>query len=386
MWDQSQDLYRSFNAHGREQYLDWRFPSGAYLQFAHMGHEKIKYDWKGAQLSFIGWDQLEDFSWGQFSYLLSRGRSTTGSIHSYVRATCNPDPDHWLRRFIDWWIDDDTGLAIESRSGVIRWYVVIEDVVHWADNREELIKEFGEDCHPLSFTFIRSSIFDNPIGMKTNPGYLAYLKGMSKVDRERLLGGNWNIRAAAGNFFRREWFEQVGAAPSDCFWIRYWDRAATEAEGDSLTGPSYTVGLKMGVHKTTGFFFIADVVRFRGSPHVVQQRIKNVASQDGHSCVIGLEQDPGQAGKVEAQALARELAGYRVIINRVSESKGNRAKPLSAQVEAGNVKVVKAPWNDAFYQEYENFDGTDKGHADQVDAGSGAFYLLSRRPRRGVLR
>ena len=234
---------------------------------------------------------------------------------------------------------------------------------------------------PKSFTFIPSSVFDNEILLSKNPDYVANLQALSKVDRGRLLDGNWNIRESAGMFFERHWFPIVEACPTGDS-IRYWDRAATE-EGEGKD-PSFTAGIKM-VKTKGGDFFIDDVVRFRGSPLKVETTIKNVASQDGKNTTIGLEQDPGQAGKVEAQMLAKKLAGYRVKINVVRESKGLRAKPYSAQVEAGNVRVKRATWNEAFLREHENFDGTDKGHADQVDSCSGAFYLLTSRKRAGAV-
>jgi len=47
---------------------------------------------------------------------------------------------------------------------------------------------------------------DNPALLKANPEYLARLQGLTLVERERLLRGNWNIRFSAGNYFKRHWF------------------------------------------------------------------------------------------------------------------------------------------------------------------------------------
>jgi phage terminase large subunit-like protein len=57
---------------------------------------------------------------------------------------------------------------------------------------------------------------------------------------------------------------------------------------------------------------------------------------------------------------------------------------LSAQAEAGNVKLVRGTWNDAYLNELENFDGSDGCVADQVDASSGAFHLLANVKRAGI--
>ena len=54
--------------------------------------------------------------------MLSRNRSTCG-VTPYVRATCNPDADSWVAKFIEWWIDQDTGYPIPERSGKLRWFI-----------------------------------------------------------------------------------------------------------------------------------------------------------------------------------------------------------------------------------------------------------------------
>ena len=57
---------------------------------------------------------------------------------------------------------------------------------------------------PISVTFIPATVFDNPALLQVNPEYLAYLLSLPLLERERLLGGNWKIRPAAGLFFKRE--------------------------------------------------------------------------------------------------------------------------------------------------------------------------------------
>lgn len=383
LWDMSLELYYRWHGIPRENHLDWRFPSGAKIRFAHMQHENDRFSWDGSQVPLICFDQLESFTWKQFIYMLSRNRSMCG-IEPYIRATCNPNPDHFLRDFLRWWIDEDTGLAIKERAGIVRWFVNINNEVHWDDTPEAIRARFGEACEPKSCTFIPSSIYDNRILLERNPGYIANLKALSLIDRERLLEGNWNVRETAGMFFQRAWFEIVEAAPALVDEMRYWDRAATDALDKQAATASWTAGVRIG-KDARGVFYITDVDRFQGTPLKVKERIKNVATQDGTRVRIGIEQDPAQAGKAEAQDHVRNLAGYSVSVNRVHESKGVRAKPLSAQAEAGNVKIVRAPWNEALLRELQNFDGTDKCTSDQVDAASGAFHLLTIvRPRAGV--
>ena len=382
LWDTSGKIYGLCGASAKQSTLEWIFPNGNKIKFAHMQYEKDRTDWDGAQIPLIGFDQLEHFTWRQFFYMLSRNRSMCGVV-PYIRATCNPDPDHWLRDFMRWWIYDDTGLPIMERSGVIRWFIVIDKYTYWANSMEELTDQYGPSVRPKSFTFVPGNVRDNKILLDQNPEYLPNLEALPLVDRERLLRGNWNARETAGMFFQGSWFEIVDAAPHLTEEVRYWDRAATPAEDVTSNKASWTVGVRMGVD-ARGVFYVTHVERFQGSPLEVESKIKNVASQDGVSVQVILEQDPGQAGKAEAQLQVRNLAGYNATVNPVHESKGTRAKPFSAQAEAGNAKLVRASWNDAYVREMENFDGSTKCVSDQVDASSGGFFVLTNAKRAGV--
>jgi len=381
LWDTSFDLYVPCGGIPKESKLQWSFPPyGNKISFRHMQHEKDRYDYQGAQIPLIEFDQLEHFTWRQFTYMYSRMRSVS-AVRPYMRATCNPHPDHWLRRFMAWWIDDETGLPITERAGVIRWFTIVNNEVQWAASAAELVTRFGPDTQPKSFTFVPGKLQDNRILMDADPGYEANLQAMPYVERERLLGGNWNVRDSAGTIFRREWFEVVDAAPSCISVIRYWDRAGTASiNGQTVLGASWTAGVKLGL-TASGIWYVLDVVRFQGSPLAVERAIVNTASQDGHMVQVGIEQDPAQAGKAEANVHVRNLAGYDVAVNTVREHKAKRSKPVSSQAEAGNIKVVRAKWTDAYLHELENFDGTDKCVSDQTDATSGAFYMLTR-PRK----
>jgi len=54
LWDESQEIYSRLNGTPREQQLEWRFPSGAAVSFAHMEWERNRYDWQGSQICLIG--------------------------------------------------------------------------------------------------------------------------------------------------------------------------------------------------------------------------------------------------------------------------------------------------------------------------------------------
>lgn len=371
LWDESEAFYPHLSAMGSRHQLTWTFPSGARLRFAHLEYEQDKFGWMGAQVAFIGFDELTHFTEGQFWYLLSRNRSTCG-VRPYVRATCNPDPDSFVADLIKWWINPQTGFALPERAGVIRWFVRMGDELVWADTPEELMAQYGNTVYPKSLTFIPACIHDNAILLQKDPGYLANLMALPRIDRERLLNGNWLVRPTAGLFFKRSWFEIVPEAPPNSNVIRYWDRAATEATAGK--DPDWTVGVRMS-KASNGIFYVEDVVRLRGTPAKVEEAIRQTAAMDGTRVRIGIEKDPGQAGVAEASYYVRALAGYPVRAYPVTKAKETRARPVSAQAEAGNIKLVRGSWNEAFVRELENF--PDAAHDDQVDALSGAFNALT---------
>jgi predicted phage terminase large subunit-like protein len=373
LWDTSFSLYSGLRgAHPREAILEWEFQSGCRVKFAHLENEHTVYDYQGAQIPLIQFDELTHFTEKQVFYMFSRLRSMSG-VPGRIRATCNPDADSWVRRLIDWYIGED-GFPIKERSGVIRWWIRQDDSMIWGDSREELIERYGADQQPKSFTFIQSMVHDNKILMEKDPTYLSNLMALSRVERMRLLGGNWNVRASAGMMFQREWFPIVDAVPSG--WIqmvRYWDRAATRPS-EVNKDPDWTRGLKLYKYPD-GTFCVVDLKSIRDTPGQVESLIKNTASHDSWVCPIVGEQDPGSAGVADANNFVSMLAGYEVRTRSNSRDKLTRAKPVSAQAEVGNIKVLRAGWNDAFFHELENF--PEGAHDDIVDVLSGAFNELA---------
>lgn len=379
IWDESQKIFPFLGCHSREgAHLDWYKNNGLSLKMAHMQRESDKYDWMGAQIAYAGFDELTHFTRSQVFYIISRLRSTTG-VRGYLRGTCNPDADSWVAEFIGWWIDQDTGFPIPERDGELRWFIRDGDNIIWASSKDELADEYGEEKadHALSVTFIRSTVHDNKILLAKDPTYLARLNALDRVDRARLLDGNWKIRAAAGEVFKRSDFELIDVMPTNIIKrIRYWDRASTRPH-ESNKNPDWTVGTAMALTMDNQII-IEHVERFRDSPLGVEKKIRNIASQDGGQRTIGIEKDPGSAGQAEADYYVRALLGYDVRVFPVFKDKVMRAKGYSAQVEAGNVKLLKGDWNDAFLNEHDNFPPEEgkEGKDDQVDSASGAFNFL----------
>lgn len=381
LWDSSVKLYTQVpDAEQRKSpKLHWKFKGGK-LTFAHLDREEDLQAWQGTEIAYLGFDELTHFSRHQFLYMLSRNRSTCG-VKPYVRATCNPDSDSWVADFVSWWINQDTGYPIRERSGVVRYMCVVNDVIYWGDTPEDLASNHGinpEECK--SVTFIASKLEDNKILMKSDPSYLSNLKAMTEVDMERLLYGNWKIKAQAGRYFKRTqipidgYYEKI---PDDViYWCRAWDLAATDEDenGDA----DYTAGVLIGIRKNNRYI-VADVINKQVKAGDVEKLIRMTAISDrkkyGFSYRVRIPQDPGGAGKIVAKQYLNGLSGFDVKAEPVSGSKELRATPFAAQWQNGFVDVLIAEWNEMYFSQLESF--PESKHDDMVDASSDAFNELT---------
>lgn len=387
LWDSSRKIYCYVKGCYplKTPKLHWIFKSGATINFAHLGNDEDCLSWQGSQVTMIGFDELTHFSEYQFFYMLSRNRTDSG-VAPYVRATCNPDADSWVAEFIKWWIDQDTGYPIPERSGKVRWMARLNEVIYWFDTRQGAIDaaiENGMDYEKAvimakSVTFIASTLQDNKILMKNDPGYMANLMALALVERERLLFGNWKIKAAAGLMFKRTKVNMLEVLPTDVIlWARGWDLAATSEDEDGE--PAYTAGVLIGKRKN-GRYIVADVINRRLDSAEVRELIKMtcIADKAKYGRVITrLPQDPGQAGKAQAQSFLKFLSGFAVKILPESGDKVTRAEPFSAQwlglegMDKGNVDILAADWNEMYFNQLESFPQSQ--FKDMVDASSSAF-------------
>jgi hypothetical protein len=203
LWDSVSNIYPLFK--GKPSDASWYFNQGTYeteINFSHMQYEKDKFNFQGAEIPFIGFDELPHFSIEQFFYMLSRNRSTCG-IRPYIRATCNPEPDSWLRQFLDWWINPDTGLAIEERAGKIRYFFRQDGKFTWGSSPQEVLalNPYADIKLLKSVTFIPAKLDDNPILTTKDPSYKANLQSQEQYEQDILLHGNWNAKKRIGNVF-----------------------------------------------------------------------------------------------------------------------------------------------------------------------------------------
>lgn len=214
LWDQSHKVYSLLKAKPDKNDLKWTFPSGATIKFNHLQHEKDVYSHQGSEYPQIIFDELTHFSESSFWYLISRNRSTCGVV-PHVRATCNPDPDSFVARLIEWWINQETGFPIKERIGIKRYFIRDNGNMIWGGSKQEvkeqaayLLDSFPEDINRddliKSLTFIDGSIYDNKELLSINPQYLSNLLSQDATVKSQLLEGNWKVRQDNSALFHYE--------------------------------------------------------------------------------------------------------------------------------------------------------------------------------------
>lgn len=233
---------------------------------------------------------------------------------------------------------------------------------------------------------------------------------------EFLVESQHELDATTGYFFNHEAFGKVPTLPRGGQGMRFcraWDLAATQNGGD------YTVGALHAWDIETKVEYVVNVVRGQLSSGNVRNLIKATARQDAEkygSVIYHLAQDPGQAGKDQAEQmqallsdLKRELEaegikGLKVKIEPVTGRKGVRARGWAKQIEDGNacycedtmgmgIEVTKTSYTPAetpsaiFVHKDEHRKFTeDETHKfdDQVDASADAHNeLAGKRTRSG---
>lgn len=414
LWSKAQDLYSSVTKiRCKEKDLKITFEEyGSSVKFSHMELDSDARKHQGLQYSAIFFDELTHFSEYQFTYLMTRARSEAEN-DSFVFASCNPDADSWVLKWVEWYLDED-GYPDESKCGKIRYFVMVEGQPKFADTREEIEKLYPEQCYikdqntgevtyipAKTFTFINATIFDNPILIKTNPTYLADLQAQPEVERARLLHGNWYARAKGSNYFQRDWLKKADKVPLGCKQCRAWDKASQEPS-EKNRYPDYTAGSPLFSKDKDGFTYISwgfdkDIKddeesqitgQFRKRPGERDALILKQAKKDGTDVHVVFSVDPGAAGKVEYQESAKKLIREGFVVKEDpmpnNKSKLKRFEPFSSACQNGLVYIVESSFPNKetlehFYKCLEAFTGEDSTSAykdDIPDATASGFNYI----------
>lgn len=139
----------------------WRLP-GRILDIAGCKNEHDKQNFKGKPHDFIGFDEIADFTEGQFRFIKAWNRSASPGQRVRLVAAGNPPttPEgFWVLKYWGAWLDPTH--PHPAKDGELRWYTTIDDKDAECDG-PGAVEVNGELIYPRSRTFIRSRLEDNP--------------------------------------------------------------------------------------------------------------------------------------------------------------------------------------------------------------------------------
>ena len=166
----SQRLYsRAFpGAKWREQEKEWRFPSGAKIEFGYAENMTDALRYQGQSYTWIGIDELPQYpSPDIYNFLRSSLRSVDPEIPVFMRSTGNPGNigSQWVREmFVNPGEPNKSfNLEVSTPTGV----------------------------KVITRRFIPAKLQDNPYLMQTDD-YYAMLASLPEVQRKQFLEGDWD--------------------------------------------------------------------------------------------------------------------------------------------------------------------------------------------------
>jgi len=382
------------------------FSSGAEISFSHYENANAAKKYQGIQISNIFYDEATHAEEEDIWWLWSRLRSEAKNVHGIVMS-CNPDNSSWLLKYAQWYLYPEghalAGRPDPEKNGTVRYLLRVAGDIVWGESAQELIDKYGnpkleaehdDQVKPISFQGLFGTIDDNPPLKKSNPLYRSNLESLPKLDRERLLYGNWFAKPENSTYYDRNTVPVLTQAPHHSEFskvVRVFDFAGTLPH-DGNRSPDYFASLKLGKLRN-GNYVILDVYRTRITFGDWEKQILDSAQRDGPEVEIILGEDPNPAAKASTMLIARSIIehGYVVKTKRASLGKLDSFRPFAASAELGVVSIVKGCcndlWNkivadnDFFHKELEAFDGQrrsgEMGHDDMADCASLAYLTLA---------
>lgn len=339
-----------------------------------------------AQYSYIVFDEATLFDFEEMIIpLMGRLRNARTTYTPRMAWCTNPMYNHGIYHWIKDFYLDEYGVPYDDKSNVERYFVMQNNQPIWYDTREEAEAIYGSglDSGITSFRSIKAHVTQNLPLLRANPQYLSNLKALPEIKRRIFLDGSWTAREEEAGLYLRSMSKIVPypnmKAKVRC---RSWDQASTPVSSAS-PNPDWTRGVLIS-KDDLGVYTIEDVASVRDRPHVVENLIYSTAKLDRDlfgRVIYTIAIDPGASGVARANDIKRKLAelGIECMLIRPSQAKRVRFLPFSAVAEAGFTHVVRADWNEEFFNELEEFSGLKRHERDDmVDCCSDAMIALNK--------
>ena len=247
----------------------WIFPSGAKIRFGSLHHANSKYDYQGQAFDYIAFDELTQFTFDEYMYLISRCRPNGPGTRCYVRASANPGGigHGWVKeRFID----------------VAPPMTPIEDEITVEDTNGKMI------TIKRSRIFVPATVFDNKVLLNNDPNYIATLGMLPEAEKQALLYGDWN--SFSGQVFQlvndpahyddRRWTHVVNPFPIPETWPIYrgmdWGYSRPFSVGWYAVAPGGCLYRIRELYGTTG----APNVGIKWTPQQCAEKIWEIEHED----------------------------------------------------------------------------------------------------------
>lgn len=293
---ESEHFYSQFGDYNKSKNdMTWNFSKGSSVKLTYYAgsYSDFRTRFQGQEIPYIAIDEITQMEYEKFKYIMTDSRNSF-FIPNRLFGTCNPDPDSWVAKFIDWWISEE-GYPIKERSGVVRYCFMggldAKDVssISWGNTREEVYqknKTLIDDLYQpfehvnlslsrqemfiKSACFIEGSLEENIIILRSSPEYVSNLANQSMEDIERDLKGNWKYKSVGDDL--------INISNMEAFFkndFQYGDkkrRASCDVAFDG--GDNLVLWLWIGNH-------IQDIYTCSASSKTVMQNVKNKLEEWG---------------------------------------------------------------------------------------------------------
>lgn len=422
LWDKAKNMYPLFNAKMKKSEMAWEWPNGAKQQYSHMFQEDDKESHRGSGNTCIGFDEIDQFSQSQVTFLMTCLRSEA-KVDSFMVGTLNPSPDSWCLPLVEYYLDEN-GFPDQNKVGHIRHFIVKDNEIIFGDS-EEYFQENYREClyvttpegkevyvRPKTFTFIFFNIFDNPLGIAANPSYLSELNNLPDHERNTQLYGNWYSKPKGESLWKREWVrgeegekvKRIDEIPEGCQSYRGWDKGYHEKVKGKHNDP--TACSPQILKDPQGFYWLLGNYapstldreeldkkenlkvygRFRELAGARDKKIIAQAKHDGQDCFVVLAKDAG-AGMTDHKFTLTQFIeeGVRYIESHTPHNTPDKKlrdfQPFCQACSSGLVYIVEDTFPPEtlkkYYSELENFDPKIRSNSsirdDWVDSTSLAF-------------
>lgn len=423
IYEKSQSMYPLFKGKVNIAEKMWRFPSKANVRLRHLFHENDKESFRGQGYSFIGIDEIDQFSESSVQFLMTCLRSEA-NMNSFMVGTLNPSSS-WCLPLVEYYLDEQ-GYPDPDKFGHIRWFIVKDGQFIFGPSEEFFKENHPESVYitlpgqkepmyvrPKRFTFCFFSVLDNPALCAANPAYISELQNLPDHERLTQLYGNWYAKPKGMSMWKREWVrgengERVKTyrdIPDGLKWFRGVDKGYS-VKSDTNRYPDPSCISPKFAKDSNGLFWIVgdynievceDSERTKKTNEKILGKFCKLAGErdalilkqllfDGEDTSLVLSKDLG-AGTTDhtyTKALMIEN-GVRVVEDKSPKNTPNKKMkdflPFANAAENGLVYIVEESFNpatlEAFYKELCDFEPEKRScssyHDDMPDSCSMAF-------------